>query len=98
MEKVKEVLKRIGELINSFTKPVEPEKSLDELALEAGIGEADLKELKSSMGGVTNFKFADDIEETKKGKNTKTTTPKETQIQPEPRNVIQERRIGQERD
>ena len=93
MEKFKEVIKRIKELINSFTKPIEQEKSFDELAVAAGIGEADLKILKSSMGGV-NWKFADDLEEQKKPRG----SSKQQQIQPETRTISIERRKGFERE
>ena len=91
---------RLREIINIFINPIPPEKSLDELAADAGIGEADLKLLKSSMGGVTNFKFADDeVEETRKGKTTKVVTNKEMQPKSTPKTVIeQEPKKGQERD
>lgn len=78
MEKLKSVLKKIKELIDSFTKPVEPEKSFDDLAVAAGIGEADLSVLKESMGGV-KWQFDEEPEETKKGRKPKVTPP---QVQP----------------
>lgn len=78
MEKLKSVLKKIKELIDSFTKPVEPEKSFDELAVAAGIGEADLSVLKESMEGV-KWQFDEEPEETKKGRKPKVTPP---QVQP----------------
>jgi len=87
---------RIIELIKSFINPVQPEKSIDELALEAGIGEADLNLLKSSMGGVTNFKFAD-VEEPKKGKNTKIAS-KRTPVQDKPRKIEKDKNLEYERD
>lgn len=78
MEKLKSVLKKIKELIDSFTKPVEPEKSFDDLAVAAGIRETDLNTLKKSMGGVT-WQFDEEPEETKKGRKPKVTPP---QVQP----------------
>lgn len=96
MEKLKNVLKKIKELIDSFTKPLEPEKGFEELAVSAGIGEADLNALKESMGGVS-WKFDEEIEETKKGRKPKV-APKESpvqQIQPKvEENVTQPRRTG----
>lgn len=95
MEKLKNVLKKIKELIDSFTKPVEPEKSFDELAVAAGIGEADLNALKKSMGGVS-WKFdEEEIGETKKGRKQKV-APKETKVQLEPKRET-EKDLGMDR-
>lgn len=92
---------RLRELINIFINPIPEEKSFDELATDAGIGETDLKLLKSSMGGVT-FKFADDVEEeTKRGTNKKIVANKEVSYRPTQKNAtIQEKSInkGEERD
>ena len=92
---------RLRELINIFINPIPPEKSLDELASEAGIDEADLKLLKSSMGGVKNFRFADEEEEPKKGNNTRVSPNKGTQVQAEQIYVEPEEKVvnkGEERD
>ena len=90
---------RIRELINIFINPVQPEKSLDELAQEAGIDASDLELLKKSANGVEgSWKFADDVKEPKKSKSSKDTTSKETQIQLEPKNVSKEQNDGYERD
>ena len=90
---------RIRELINIFINPVQPEKSLDELAVEAGIEASDLELLKKSADGLEGkWKFADDVEEPKKRKSSKVTTSKETHIQPEPKNVSKEQNAGYERD
>ena len=92
---------RLRELINVFINPIPPEKSLDELAAEAKIDEADLKLLKNSMGGVKNFKFADETEEPKKGKNTRAALNKENQVQTEQKPVVIEEKVvnnGEERD
>lgn len=90
---------RIKELINIFINPVQPEKSLDELAVEAGIDASDLALLKKSSNGVEgSWKFADEVEETKKRKSSKDTTSKELQIQPEPKNVAKEQKEDYERD
>lgn len=97
MEKLKNVLKKIKELIDSFTKPVEPEKSFDELAVEAGIGEADLSMLKGSMGGV-NWQFDEEIEEPKKGRNPKVApNPKKSQVQQVQEKVETEQDLGMDR-
>lgn len=80
---------RISELIKSFINPVEPEKSFDELAADAGIKEADLKMLKKSIGGVS-WDFEDEVEEeTKKGKskNAQKVSKQEVQVQPAQKNV-----------
>ena len=90
---------KIIELIKSFINPIQPEKSLDELALEAGISGADLDLLKKSANGLENsWEFADDVEEPEKKKGSKSTTAKETQIQPEQKNVVEEKNTGFERD
>ena len=90
---------RIRELINIFINPVKPEKSLDELATEAGISQADLELLKKSANGLEeSWKFADGVEEPKKGKSTKATTSKETPIQPESKKVAKEQNTDYERD
>mgnify|MGYP003301989203 CR=1 FL=1 len=94
MEKFKEIMKRIGELIKSFANPVEPEKSFDELAVEAGISDSDLKLLKSSIGGV-NWDFSEEIEETRKRKNLAQNQP---QNQVEQNNVAERKNIELERD
>lgn len=90
---------RIRELINIFINPTPPEKSFDELAADANMSEANLKLLKNSMGGVS-WEFADEVEETKKGKKPKVVTSKETQIQHQPESVTieVETEIGDERD
>ena len=88
---------KIIELIKSFINPIQPEKSLDELALEAGISGADLELLKKSANGLeSDWKFADDVEESKK--SSKVTSSKETPIQPEPKNLAKEKNTGFERD
>ena len=90
---------RIRDLINIFFNPVQPDKSLDELALEAGINASDLELLKKSSNGLEgSWKFADEVEETKKKKSSKITTSKETQIQQEPKNVAKEQKEDYERD
>ena len=90
---------RIRELINIFINPVQPEKSLDELAQEAGIDASDLDLLKKSANGLEgSWKFADEVEETKKSTRSKTTPSKETPMQAEPKNVAKEQKGDFERD
>lgn len=74
---------RIKELIKSFINPAPQEQSFEELAVAAGIGEADLNALKKSMGGV-KWKF--DGEESKKDKSPKTAT-RENQVPTEPKKL-----------
>lgn len=69
---------RIKELIKSFIDPTPVKKSFDDLAVAAGIGEADLNTLKKSMEGV-KWQFDEEPEETKKGRKPKVTPP---QVQP----------------
>ena len=85
---------RIKELIKSFINPAPEEKSFDELAVAAGIGEADLNTLKKSMGGVS-WKFDDEMEESKKVKKSKI-APKE-QVKPAQKRVEKENDLGMER-
>jgi hypothetical protein len=90
---------KLRELINAFINPVEPEKSLDELAVEAGIEAPDLELLKKSANGLEGmWKFADDVVESKKKKSSKDTTSKETPTQAEPKNVEKESSVDYERD
>jgi len=90
---------RLKELINIFINPVQPEKSLDELAADAGISASDLELLKKSANGLEgSWKFADDVVAPKKGKNSKVTTSKETQTQLEVKNVSKEQKEDYERD
>lgn len=87
---------RIKELIKSFINPAPEEQSFDELAVAAGIGEADLNELKKSIGGVS-WKFDEGTEEPKKVRKSKV-APKENQVQPIPKRVKKEQDIGRDRD
>ena len=90
---------RIKDLINIFFNPVQPDKSLDELAVEAGINASDLELLKKSSNGLEgSWKFADEVEETKKSTRSKTTPSKETPMQAEPKNVAKEQKGDFERD
>ena len=81
---------RLRELINIFINPIPPERSLDELAVEAGISEEDLKALKLAMNAGDNWKSADELEDSKKGKSKKSTTVKETQMQHQPKSVVKD--------
>jgi len=90
---------RLRELINIFINPVQPEKSLDELAIEAGIEASDLELLKKSANRVEeDWEFADDVKEPKKGRSSRVTAPKETQVQPETKKVAKEQKADYERD
>ena len=68
MEKFKEFMKRIGDLINSFANPVSQEQSFDELVVAAGIGEDQIKTLKESMNGISWDKFAREEDNIKKSR------------------------------
>ena len=87
----------LKELISSFINPAPEEQSFDELAVAAGIGEADLSALKKSMGGV-NWQFDEEIEEPKKGRNPKVApNPKKSQVQPTPKRLETEKDLGMDR-
>lgn len=86
---------RLKELINIFINPAPEEKSFDELAVAAGIGEADLSALKKSMGGVS-WKFDEGMEETKNGRKSKV-TPTEAQVQTSQKRVETEKDLGMDR-
>ena len=86
---------RIKELIKSFINPAPEEQSFDELAVAAGIGEADISALKQSMGGV-NWQFDEEIEEPKKGRRPKV-AQKETQVQETQKRVETEKDLGMDR-
>jgi len=96
MEKLKNIINRIREFINSFANPIEPERSLDELAVAAGVSEADLRTLKKSMGGV-NWKFADEYNESKKEKITGVAS-RQTPTQPIQKTKPIQRKVGMDRD
>ena len=96
MERLKNIINKIKEFIDSFANPVEPEKSLDELAVAAGISDTDLSTLKKSMGGV-NWKFADDYQEPKNGRITGVAS-KQDPIQPIRKIEPIERKMGRDRD
>ena len=68
MKKFKEVMKRIAELIKSFSNPVLPEKSFDELAVAAGIQDNEISALKASMEGISWSKFAREEEKAKRSR------------------------------
>ena len=87
---------RIKELIKSFINPAPEEQSFDELAVAAGIGEADISALKKSMGGV-NWQFDEEIEEPKKGRRPKV-AQKETEVQTTQKRVEIEKDLGIDRE
>ena len=88
---------RIIELIKSFIKPIEPEKSFDELAVAAGIGAEERAILKKSMGGIS-WKFDEGNEEAKKTRKSKTSSRETTQIKTEPRTTFIVRKDDFERE
>lgn len=61
-------MSRIIDFINNFIQPKPEDKTFDELAIDAGMSEKDIKTLKQSMEGVSWAKFAreDEGEENKK--------------------------------
>ena len=96
MKRLKNIINKIKEFIDSFANPIEPEKSLEELAVAAGISDADLSTLKKSMGGV-NWKFADDYQEPKNGKITGVVS-KQAPIPPIRKIEPIQRKTGRDRD
>ena len=96
MGKLKNIMNRIREFINSFANPIEPEGNLDELAVAAGVSASDLSALKKSMNGV-NWKFADENKEPKIGKITGIVST-DASIKQVQRTQIKERKAGTERD
>ncbi len=63
---------KIIELIKSFINPAPEEKSLKEVAAEAGLNEEEINELSKTSGGMDWIKFSrEDEEENKKEKGTK---------------------------
>lgn len=86
---------RIKELIKSFIEPAPEEKSFDELAVAAGIGEADLNMLKKSIEGV-NWKFAEEEKTTKNGRKNKI-APKVNTVQ-ESKRILRTNDLGRDRD
>ena len=85
---------KIIELIKSFINPVQPEKSFDELALAAGIGDADLNELKKSMAGISweNFSREEEVKKPKIAKrNNNELNKEELKITPKKKSTEKER-------
>ena len=93
---MKEIIKRIKELIKAFAEPAREEPTLSELAVVAGIGENELNMLKQTQGGV-KWKFADEYEDPNKTKKSNIHL-KENQVQPVQRINPTERNFGEERD
>ena len=63
---------KIIELIKSFINPAPEERSLKEVAAEAGLNEEEINELNKTSGGMDWVKFSrEDEEEDKKEKETK---------------------------
>ena len=60
-------MSRIIDFINNFIQPKPEDKTFEELAIDAGLSEKDIKTLKQSMEGVSWAKFAreDEGEENK---------------------------------
>lgn len=56
-------MSRIIDFINNFIQPKPEDKTFDELAIDAGMSEKDIKTLKQSMEGVS---WEDEGEENKK--------------------------------
>ncbi len=86
---------RIKELIDSFINPVKDDKSFDKLAEASGVSKADTAELKDTMEGVKDFKFAGAEDENKGDRNKKVgrtevgqqgpqTQPVQREAEPEP--------------
>lgn len=59
---------RIKELISIFLKPNETERSFNELALESGLSQEEIKELNKAMNGIEWAKFAGEYEKKKSKK------------------------------
>jgi len=105
MENFKEVLKKlkndisivfknIKQLGKAFSEPVEDEPDFETEAIGLGMSQEDIDLLKQASREVEeNFKFAHESEESGKGKNKKAIQPKETQLQPEQRNIVKAKTI-----
>lgn len=62
---------RIIDFINNFIQPKPEDKTFDELAIDAGMSEKDIKTLKQSMEGVSWAKFAREDEGEDEGEENK---------------------------
>ena len=97
MDRLKNIINKIKEFIDSFVNPIEPEKSLKELALEAGISGPDLDILEKSSNGV-NWKFSDENNKTTKNAKIAGVESKQKPIQTIGKIQSTERKIGRDRD
>ena len=76
-------IKKMGvfkDLINNFIKPKKEDRSFDELAIDAGINEQDLKALKEAMNGVSWAKFARESDEKPKTSRTRLRVKEQVKI------------------
>ena len=64
-------MSRIIDFINNFIQPKPEDKTFDELAIDAGMSEKDIKTLKQSMEGVSWAKFAREDEGEDEGEENK---------------------------
>lgn len=86
---------RIKDLINSFLKPSESEKTFDELAVADGVKPEELKELKAKMNGVKWTGYSEETETEVKTRQTK--VPKIPLTRHEKTNPQKQRNDGFER-
>lgn len=68
------------DLINNFIEPKKEDRSFDELAIDAGINEQDLKALKEAMNGVSWAKFARESDEKPKTSRTRLRVKEQVKI------------------
>ena len=62
---------RIIDLIKNFIEP-KKQQTFEEIAIDAGVNQSELKQLKSTMEGISWSKFArEDVGEKKEGKTSK---------------------------
>lgn len=76
-------IKKMGvfkDLINNFIEPKKEDRSFDELAIDAGINEQDLKALKEAMNGVSWAKFARESDEKPKTSRTRLRVKEQVKI------------------
>lgn len=76
-------IKKMGvfkDLINNFIEPKKEDRSFDELAIDAGINEQDLKALKEAMNGVSWAKFARESDEKPKTSRTRLRVKEQVEI------------------
>lgn len=96
---MKELLKRLEELVKSFINPIQPPKTFREEALASGLAPKTVAELERAMawGEKYNFDGKENKEPNEKRKP-RTSSVETTQFRPKPRTTVEERKDGFGRD